>query len=209
MTNSDWGQLTSPAAFDLTDQRRFSTYSAGVAPSGAVYARLIVQFNNLVNATQYGARRPKFEQTSTPTAYSDDQSAIQVQATAAALSSTYSIRAQLTQDGQVYAAGMSLGVTSANGTVQSQFLVLANQFAVLSSTAGGKPTAIFVIENGTAILNSAIIGNATITSEKVGDLQSIATGDNGQPIWSIPKDGRIRIRDDAGNVRVKLGRLDD
>lgn len=70
-----------------------------------------------------GVRQPKLEQGAAPSLLTDEQSALQIQSVASALASTYSIRAELTRDGQVCAAGLSLGVTESNGEIQSQFLV--------------------------------------------------------------------------------------
>lgn len=212
-----WGDnfLQMPAGhdFDSSDQWRYKAQNKLSVPSGTSFLCIWAGWHNIVGGTWIGIRRVKLEpcpaNATSASPYSDDQAEIQAVATATSLSATYSMRAQLTSDGQVYAAGMSLGVTEANGVVQSQFLVLANQFAVLSSTAGGKPTAVFVIENGTAILNSAIIGNATITSEKVSDLQSTEVTASGNPAWELLKNGTFKVWNDAGLNVIELGLLED
>ena len=64
------------------------------------------------------------------------------------LKATWSVKAQVTKDDKVYAAGMSLGAyTNPDGRVQSSVYFLADRFGFLS-LANGAVTTPFVIENG-------------------------------------------------------------
>lgn len=141
------------------------------------------------------------------------------------ISSSYSIKTEITANGQRYAAGVALGVDYSGGDVTSQFLVMATRFAVLNSD-GTTTTTPFLIQNGQTVINVAIIGDGTITNAKIGDtIQSTAVGANGAPLWSLNKSsgfamnsagagGRmqitaeaIKIFDGNGVVRVQLGNL--
>ncbi|MDT3718431.1 DUF1983 domain-containing protein [Pseudomonas oryzihabitans] len=141
------------------------------------------------------------------------------------ISSSYSIKTEITANGQRYAAGIALGVDYSGGDVTSQLLVMATRFAVLN-TDGSTTTTPFLIQNGQTIINVAIIGDGTITNAKIGDtIQSTAVGTNGAPLWSLSKTsgfsmnsagagGRmqqtaqaIKIWDGNGVVRVQLGDL--
>lgn len=157
-------------------------------------------------------------------------SAIQVNAQAIAtangkLSSSYSIKTEVTANGQRYAAGIALGVDYSGGDVTSQFLVMANRFAVLNQDGSGV-TAPFVIQNGQTFINQAFIGDGTITNAKIGEtIQSTALGTNGQPMWSLSKSGAFvlnsndaggrstmtanayKVFDANGVLRVQLGNL--
>ncbi|WP_295460521.1 phage tail protein [uncultured Pseudomonas sp.] len=141
------------------------------------------------------------------------------------ISSSYSIKTEITANGTRYAAGIALGVDYSGGDVTSQFLVMASRFAVLN-TDGSTVTSPFLIQNGQTIINVAIIGDGTITNAKIGDtIQSTAVGTNGAPLWSLSKtsgfsmnsaggSGRmqqtaeaIKIWDASGVLRVQLGNL--
>ena len=71
------------------------------------------------------------------------------------LKATWSVKAQVTKDDKVYAAGMSLGPTPTQ--VQSSVYFLADRFGFLS-LANGAITTPFVIENGQTVINDAVIG---------------------------------------------------
>lgn len=99
------------------------------------------------------------------------------------VSATYTVRAQITSAGQIYMAGMGVGVEQqADGSYQSQVLMQADRFAVIN-IANGNVTAPFVIQGGqtfisqaligTAWINEANIANAAVTNAKIsGTIQS-------------------------------------
>jgi len=87
-----------------------------------------------------------------------------------ALEATYTLRAEVTSGGQMYAAGMALGVYAQPGQpVQSSFYVLADRFAILNLT-NGIATTPFVIQGGQAFINQALIGTAWIQTAHIEDL---------------------------------------
>lgn len=86
------------------------------------------------------------------------------------LSSSYSVKTGITSDGKYYAAGFALGVSNDSGSVQSQFLVNADTFAILNTTdSGGTVTSPFTVYGGQVYMNSALIQDASITNAKIAD----------------------------------------
>lgn len=127
----------------------------------------------------------------------DQSAAIQTNAQALAtannkLSSSYTVKTEVTANGTRYAAGIALGVDYSGGTVTSQFLVMANRFAVLN-TDGSSTTLPFVIENGQTVINSAYIGTGRITNAMIGDFIQSNNYVAGQTGWRINKDGTFEI----------------
>lgn len=140
------------------------------------------------------------------------------------VNATYTIRAQVTSGGQIYAAGMGLGVEQQpDGSYQSQFLVQADRFAVIN-LVNANVTSPFVIQGGQTFISQAMIGNAWITNAMIGDtIQSNTTGAGGQPRWKLDKNGTmtmtgpnnggyltindrvIQVYDGNGTLRVRLG----
>lgn len=140
------------------------------------------------------------------------------------LDATYTIKAQVSSGGQIYAAGMGLGVEQQpDGSYQSQILMQADRFAVIN-VANGQVTSPFVIQGGQTFISQALIGTGWIKNAMIGNIiQSNATGQGGQPRWILDKDGTltmngpnnggyltindrvIRVYDPAGTLRVQLG----
>ncbi|MGY4892390.1 UNVERIFIED_CONTAM: DUF1983 domain-containing protein [Xanthomonas axonopodis] len=110
------------------------------------------------------------------------------------VSATYSVRAQITSAGQIYLAGMGVGVEQqADGSYQSQILMQADRFAVIN-VANNAVTSPFVIQGGQTFINQALIGNAWITNAMIGDtIQSNGVGANGQPRWKLDKNGTLSM----------------
>ena len=85
------------------------------------------------------------------------------------ISATYTVKAQITSAGQIYMAGMGLGVEQQpDGSYQSQILMQADRFGVIN-VVNGNVTAPFVIQGGPTFINQARIGTAWITSAKIAD----------------------------------------
>ncbi len=88
------------------------------------------------------------------------------------LKATWSVKAQVTQDNKVYAAGMSLGAYSQpDGQVQTSVYFLADRLALLNLTNGATTTP-FVIENGQTFINDAVIGTGRITNAMIRSLDA-------------------------------------
>nr|DAZ24326.1 MAG TPA: tail protein [Caudoviricetes sp.] len=86
------------------------------------------------------------------------------------LSSAYTVKTGITAGGKYYAAGFAVGVDNSSGSVQSQFLVNADTFAILNSTAsGGTVTSPFTVSGGQVYMDSALIQDASISNVKIAD----------------------------------------
>ncbi|XJC79862.1 DUF1983 domain-containing protein (plasmid) [Delftia tsuruhatensis] len=84
------------------------------------------------------------------------------------ISATWGVQLQANQNGVKYISGFALGLTNESGETQSTCVVLADRFAVMHAT-NGDPVAVFSVQGGITIMNSALIGNASITSAKIAD----------------------------------------
>ncbi|WP_272661385.1 phage tail tip fiber protein [Providencia sp. PROV089] len=143
-------------------------------------------------------------------------------ASGAGLSSTWMVKMEANTKGQKYAAGIALGIEGKS--LQSQFLVQADRFALIN-TANGTTTTPFVIDGGVTYISAASIKNGSIDSAKFGDLQSNNYKANSTG-WKLGKNGtlemngqtsgkgrlsltnnRIDVYDEKGVLRVRLGLL--
>lgn len=115
------------------------------------------------------------------------------------LSAMWSVKLGITQDGKYYGAGMGMGIENTPDGMQSQVLFLADRFAIMHDI-NGVPVSPFVVQNGQSILNSAVIGKASITSAMIGE--SIESDDfvENTTGWRMSKSGVLQI-----NGRGKSG----
>ncbi|WP_460044104.1 TipJ family phage tail tip protein [Pseudomonas sp. S2_H01] len=123
----------------------------------------------------------------------DNSAAIQTQSEAIAdidgkVTTSWSVKMQVTANGQYVAAGIGLGIENGPAGLQSQFLVSADRFAIVNTIAGGAISVPFAVQGGQAFLASAFIQDGSITYLKVGDLQSNDYIANVQG-WRMPKSG--------------------
>ena len=111
------------------------------------------------------------------------------------VSATYSIRAQITSAGQIYMAGMGVGVEQQpDGSYQSQILMQADRFALIN-VVNGVVTSPFVIQGGQTFINQALIGTGWITNAMIGNqIASSSVAGSGLPRWEINKDGGRVVR---------------
>ncbi|MBD8187825.1 host specificity protein J [Pseudomonas viridiflava] len=141
-------------------------------------------------------------------------------------SAMWSVKLQVNQHGQYVAAGIGLSLENTDVGLQSQFLVSADRFAVVSSINGGPATSPFVVQNGQTFISQALIGTGWITNAMIGNyIQSddYVPGTRGWRLdkagqmefnGAVPGGGRLSITHravkvfDANNVlRVQLGDL--
>lgn len=117
------------------------------------------------------------------------------------VAATYTIRAQVTAGGQIYASGMGLGVEQQpDGSYQSQFLVDAGRFAVIN-VVNGNITSPFVIQGGQTFISQALIGTGWIQNAMIGDvIQSTAVGAGGMPRWKLDKNGSLTMYGAPGST---------
>lgn len=161
-----------------------------------------------------------------------DGASAAVQQTASALAYTngklaaiWSVRMELTANGQPYAAGFGLGLESGAGGTTSQFVVRADNFLVMN-TNSQNPTSFFGISGGQTFIRDAFIQDGSITNAKIGSYISSTNYIAGRQGWILNKDGTLEINGivpgqgrlvinslnvsvyDANNVlRVRLGWL--
>ena len=110
---------------------------------------------------------------------------------------TYTVRAQITSAGQIYMAGMGLGVEQQpDGSYQSQILMQADRFGVIN-VVNGNITSPFVIQGGQTFINQALIGTGWITNAMIANqIASSSVNGGGLPRWEINKDGGRVVRGD-------------
>ncbi|HRO20810.1 TipJ family phage tail tip protein [Alcaligenes phenolicus] len=123
------------------------------------------------------------------------------------VSAAWGIKLQANANGVRYVAGVGLDLTNESGVMQSTFAVLADRFAVMHAT-NGDPVTVFSVQGGASILNTALIGFASITEAKIADgaisrakIQDAAIG-HAQIENAAITSGKIR---DAAITRAKIG----
>lgn len=84
------------------------------------------------------------------------------------LEATRTIKVAVNSGGTQYLAGIGLSVDNSTSGMQSQVVVVAGRFSVMHNTTGS-PQAVFSVQNGTSIINTALIGKAVITSAHIAD----------------------------------------
>ncbi|MGM8861924.1 host specificity protein J [Enterobacter hormaechei subsp. xiangfangensis] len=141
------------------------------------------------------------------------------------LKAMYSIKVGLSSNGQLYAAGMGIGVENTPSGMQSQVIFLADRFAV-THQAGATVTLPFVIQNGQVFIRNALIGDGTISNAKIGNYIQSNNYVAGSVGWKLDKSGTfenygstanegamkqtnqtISVKDGSNVLRVQVGRL--
>ncbi|PVZ19915.1 MULTISPECIES: phage tail protein [unclassified Pseudomonas] len=121
------------------------------------------------------------------------------------LQTMWSVKMQLTQDGRYVAAGIGLGIENTETGLQSQFLVSADRFAVVSTLEGGTSFTPFVVQNGQVFISQAFIADGTLTMAKIAEALQSTNFVAGQTGWRMTKDGLYEINGNvAGGGRLQL-----
>ncbi|MDH1260423.1 phage tail protein [Pseudomonas atacamensis] len=204
--------------------QRITTFDAKIAANEANITQLeqVVATNASATATKIDQLNVSVDQNSaaiqqTSTAYAD---------TAGKLTTMWSVKMQVTANGQYVAAGIGLGIENTGAGLQSQFLVAADRFAIVNSIAGGAISVPFAVQGGQVFMQSAFLLDGSITNAKIGSYISSTNYIAGQQGWILNKDGTLEINGivpgqgrlvinslnvsvyDANNVlRVRLGYL--
>ncbi len=116
------------------------------------------------------------------------------------VNSTWMVKMETNSNGKKYAAGIALGIDGKN--LQSQFLVQADRFGLIN-TSNGNTTTPFVVENGVAYMNAAVIKDGSITNAKIGNEIRSDNFVDGSRGWRVGKDGSSQFH----NVFVR-GRVE-
>ncbi len=205
--------------------RRVTTFDAKIGENAANITELeeVVATNESATATKIDQLNVSVGQNSaaiqqTATAYAD---------TAGKLSTMWSVKMQVTANGQYVAAGIGLGIENTGAGLQSQFLVSADRFAIVNTIAGGAISVPFAVQGGQVFMNSAFIQDGSITMLKIGQYLQSDNYIPGTLGWRLDKAGNlefngpapgggrltmtnraIKVFDQNGVKRVQLGDLD-
>ncbi len=203
--------------------QRLTTFDAKIGDNAANITELeqVVADANSSTATKIdslsasvGDNTAKIQQTATAQAATDGK-----------VSALWTVKMELTSNGQPYAAGFGLGLEGGASGTTSSFVVRADTFAVMN-TSTQNPQAFFAIVGGQNFMNSAFIQDGTITNAKIGSYISSTNYIAGQSGWILSKDGTLEINgvvagggrltitsralkvyDASGVLRVQLGDL--
>lgn len=164
-------------------------------------------------ATNDQAYAQKFEQIQATV--NDNTAVVQQTSTAVAdisgkLSAQYSIKVAVDSNGRQYAAGMGIGVENTPAGMQTQVLFLADRFAVMSQV-GSTPKTFFAIQNGQTIIDTAFIGEGTISSAMIAAYIQSTNYVAGSAGWSINKSGSAEFSNATvrGSIYASSGTLDN
>ncbi|MBI6614246.1 phage tail protein [Pseudomonas simiae] len=135
----------------------------------------------------------------------DIQTVSQAQAsTDGKLSTMWSVKMQLNQNGQYVAAGIGLGIENVDGQLQSQFLVSADRFAVVNNI-NGILSSPFAVVNGQVFMRSAFIQDGSITMLKIGEALQSDNYVAGVQGWRLDKAGNLEFNGPApGGGRLTM-----
>ena len=223
-------EMTARAEADLALSQKTDTLSAAITTASSnMTAAVNTETAARVSADSANASAIQTVQTNLNTVNSTLTASVQTNANSYAslngsLSASYTIKTQITSNGRTYISGIGVGVNSSGGTVESTVLVAASQFAILdpNGTAVSSP---FIVSGGQVFMSSAFIQDATITNTKIaGVIQSNSVGANGQPRWTLDKNGvftmngantgsgyltisdsLVSVYDGNGVLRVRMG----
>ncbi len=176
--------------------RRVTTFDAKIGENAANITELeeVVATNESATATKIdqlnvsvGQNSTAIQQTST--AYAD---------TAGKLNTMWSVKMQVTANGQYVAAGIGLGIENTGAGLQSQFLVSADRFAIVNTIAGGAISVPFAVQGGQVFMNSAFIQDASIGNAKIGFFIQSDNYIAGVQGWRIDKAGNFELNSPLG-----------
>ncbi|AZF22271.1 DUF1983 domain-containing protein [Pseudomonas sp. R3-52-08] len=172
-------QMRVEASRELATAERLTTLQAGIDS-----AKGLIQQEELVRATAIDVQAKRTD-TVQASLGQTNASVQQVNQTLVGLdgrvSAQVTLKAQTIVDGRRVTTGMAFG---SNGE-QSEFLIMAQRMAVVNEI-DGKVVPMFVIENGQAVFNTAIISKAIIQEIVLGMvLRSPAVDSKGRPLLEI------------------------
>lgn len=135
------------------------------------------------------------------------RSVVEMEGDFAKIYAGWGIKLQANTNGVRYVAGVGLDLTNESGVMQSTFAVLADRFAVMHAV-NGSPVTVFSVQNGASILNTALIGYASIGQAHIADasisrakIQTAAIGEAQIENASITNAKIV----DAAITRAKIG----
>ncbi len=119
-------------------------------------------------------------------------------------STMWSVKMQVNSQEQYVVAGIGLGIENGPAGLQSQFVVVADRFAV-ANNINGEARTFFALQGGQAFLDSAFIMDGTITNAKIGSFIASTNYVAGVQGWRLNKDGTFEINGTiAGQGRTMI-----
>lgn len=121
------------------------------------------------------------------------------------LSAMWSVKLQMNTNGQYVMAGVGLGIENVAGSLQSNFIVRADQFSILNNQPDGTITSPFIVSGGQTFIDSAIIKEGTISSAMIGEFIQSTNYVPNTTGWRLDKAGTFEINGVAANQgRLKI-----
>lgn len=143
------------------------------------------------------------------------------------VSATHTIKTQSTAGGRTAIAGIALGTSADNQTVESSVIVMANRFSVVKNEADNETTQLLNLISDNGRTRLALNGDIAVQGDLVGNRfiggEIDISGNEG--VLRVGRTGRFEVRanaanrglvmsndvifvyDEQGRVRVKIGRL--
>ncbi|SUI65218.1 phage tail protein [Shewanella baltica] len=227
---STWVAVTDKAATDAASAAAAAQAAANAAQQGVTQNAAAIQTEQTARANADSALATQI--TTVQATANNASAAVQQTSTALValdgkLQAMYSVKVGVTTDGKYYGAGMAIGVENTPAGMQSQVLFTADRFAIVNQITGTSTiTTPFAVQGGQVFINSAVIGDGTITNAKIGSYIQSTNYVAGTTGWKLDKAGvfeingstagqgkmvisnnRIDVYDTAGNLVSRMGKL--
>lgn len=127
------------------------------------------------------------------------------------ISAYHTLQIKVDKKGQQYVAGMSIGIEETEQGIQSNTIFLQDRFSIMNA-AGGDPQLIFTTSGNQVIINEAVIGDASITNAKIGNILQSDNFQEGKSGWQLTKNtGTLKAigADISGKIIAKSGEMDN
>lgn len=197
-----WSEQSARAEGDLALAKQIETVSARLRTADATLSAAVRDESQArVDATSAIASKVTTVEASVGDVSASVQQVSQAQAALdGKVSAYYSVKMQISSNGVIYGAGMTIGIDKDGDTVQRRVLFETDSFGIFNSTSNGIAIP-FIIQNGDTIINSALIGKATIGAAKLVDwLESDAKNEQGLPLLRLNfRTGEIQLNGAAGS----------
>ncbi|MBP6520883.1 DUF1983 domain-containing protein, partial [Shewanella sp.] len=227
---STWVAVTDKAATDAASAAAAAQAAANAAQQGVTQNAAAIQTEQTARANADSALATQI--TTVQATANNASAAVQQTSTALValdgkLQAMYSVKVGVTTDGKYYGAGMAIGVENTPAGMQSQVLFTADRFAIVNQITGTSTiTTPFTVQGGQVFINSAVIGDGTITNAKIGSYIQSTNYVAGTTGWKLDKAGvfeingvtagqgkmvisnnRIDVYDTNGNLVSRMGKL--
>ncbi|MCU8008521.1 DUF1983 domain-containing protein [Shewanella sp. SM87] len=229
-SGSAWVAVTDKAATDAASAAAAAQAAANAAQQGVTQNAAAIQTEQTARANADSALATQI--TTVQATANNASAAVQQTSTALValdgkLQAMYSVKVGVTTDGKYYGAGMAIGVENTPAGMQSQVLFTADRFAIVNQITGASTiTTPFAVQGGQVFINSAVIGDGTITNAKIGSYIQSTNYVANSIGWKLDKNGlfeingyqagqgrmritneRIDVYDAAGTLKIRLGKL--